>query len=93
MGESIYMLPSNMNLNIRSGTVEYNNKILVPDSGFSLGKNTIINTSVPKKSSHRAPIMHAYKTSIAHAYIEVYSKHTSTITYEEEKNHFGTCSN
>ena len=31
VGENIYMLPSDMNLNIRSGTVGYNNKILVSD--------------------------------------------------------------
>ena len=29
--ENIYMLPSDMNLNVRSGTVWYNNKILVSD--------------------------------------------------------------
>ena len=33
-----YMLPSNMNLKIRSETVGYNNKILVSDEKFSLGK-------------------------------------------------------
>ena len=38
MGENIYMLPSDMNLKIRSGTLEYNNKILVSDEKFSLGK-------------------------------------------------------
>ena len=38
MGENIYMLPSNMNLKIRSETVRYNNKILVSDEKFSLGK-------------------------------------------------------
>ena len=38
MGENIYMLPSDMNLKIRSGTVRYNNKILVSDRKFSLGK-------------------------------------------------------
>ena len=37
--ENIYMLSSDMKLNIKSGTVGYNNKILVSDSGFSLGKN------------------------------------------------------
>ena len=41
MGENIHMLPSNMNLNIRSGTVGYNNKILVSDGKFSLGKNML----------------------------------------------------
>ena len=38
VGENIYMLLSNMNLNIRSGTVGYNNKILTSDEKFSLGK-------------------------------------------------------
>ena len=39
VGENIYMLPSDMNLKIRLGTVGYNNKILVSDEKFSLGKN------------------------------------------------------
>ena len=38
VGESVYMIPSDMNLKIRSGTVGYNNKILVSDGNFSLGK-------------------------------------------------------
>ena len=38
VGENLYMLPSDMNLKIRSGTVGYNNKILVSDEKFSLGK-------------------------------------------------------
>ena len=38
IGESIYMIPSDMKLKIRSGTVQYNNKILVSDGNFSLGK-------------------------------------------------------
>ena len=38
------MLPSDMNLSIRSGTVEYNNKILLSDGTFSLGKNDKVNT-------------------------------------------------
>ena len=33
-GENIYMLPSDMNLTIRLGTVGYNNKILVSDGMF-----------------------------------------------------------
>ena len=39
MGENIYMLPSDMNLKIKTGTVGYNNKILVSDEKFSLEKN------------------------------------------------------
>ena len=44
MGENIYMLPSDMNLSIRSGTAQYNNKILIYDGTFSLGKNDKVNT-------------------------------------------------
>ena len=38
VGESIYILPSDMTLKIRLGTVEYNNKILVSSEKFILGK-------------------------------------------------------
>ena len=38
VGEHLYMLPSNMTLKIRPGTVGYSNKILVSDGKFSLGK-------------------------------------------------------
>ena len=38
VGENIYMLPSDINLKIRSGTVWYNNKILISDKKFSWGK-------------------------------------------------------
>ena len=38
VGENLFMLPSNMELRIRSGTVGYNNKILVSDGKFNLGK-------------------------------------------------------
>ena len=38
MGQNIYMLPSDMHLKIKTGTVGYNNKILVSDEKFSLGK-------------------------------------------------------
>ena len=37
-GENIYMLPSDMSLKVKTGTVGYNNKILVSDGNFSLGK-------------------------------------------------------
>ena len=38
----MYMLPGD--LNIRSGTVRYNNKILISDGTFSLGENDKVNT-------------------------------------------------
>ena len=46
MGQNIYMLPSNMNLKIKTGTVRYNNKILRSDENFSLGKNVEVNSLV-----------------------------------------------
>ena len=52
VGESIYMIPSDMNLKIRSGTVGYKNKILVSDGKFILGKNEKVN-SVPVMKSHK----------------------------------------
>ena len=39
VGEHLYMIPSDMTLKIRSETVGYNNKILVSDEKFILGKN------------------------------------------------------
>ena len=54
------MSPSDMNLNIRLGTVGYNNKILVSDGKFCLGKNDKVNAlvlepaiSMPKVTSHK----------------------------------------
>ena len=43
VGENINMLPSDMNLNIKTGTEGYNNKILVSDEKFSLGENDKVN--------------------------------------------------
>ena len=48
------MIPSDMNLKIRSGTVGYNNKILVSDGKFSLGKNDEVNSlETPAIKSHK----------------------------------------
>ena len=46
VGEHLYMLPRDMTLKIRPGAVGYNNKILVSDEKFILGKNEKVN-SVP----------------------------------------------
>ena len=43
VGEHLYMLPSDMTLKIRPGTVGYNYKIIVSDEKFSLGKNDEVN--------------------------------------------------
>ena len=60
-GEGVYMLPSDMNLS---------------DSRFSLGRNGMVNVSVPEKSSHKASIIPKY------AHKEVPSKHTSASEVE-----------
>ena len=44
IGENLFMLPCNMKLRIRLGTVGYNNKILVSDGKFNLGKNDEVNS-------------------------------------------------
>ena len=52
--ENIYMVPSDMNLKIRSRTVGYNNKILVSDEKFILGKNDQVNSlETPAIKSHK----------------------------------------
>ena len=50
VGRGIYMLPSNMNLKIKTGTVGYNNKILASNGNFSLGKNVEVNAPTMKST-------------------------------------------
>ena len=68
VGENLFMLPSDMNLKIRSETVGYNNIILVFNGNFSLGKNDEVN-EMPK-ISHQSIITHhelEKKTNITEA--------------------------
>ena len=53
VGENLYMLLSDINLKIRSGTARYNNKILVSDGKFSLGKNENVNLMTPAIKNHK----------------------------------------
>ena len=53
VGQNIYMLPSNMELKIKTGTVGYNNKILVSDEKFILGKNEKVNLEAPVIKNHK----------------------------------------
>ena len=57
MGENIYMLPSDMNLKIKTDTVGYNNKILVSDGNFSLGKNDEVNTGSANSLALEEPVI------------------------------------
>ena len=64
VGESIYMIPSNMNLKIRSGTAGYNNKILVSDGNFILGKNEKVNSlEVRRAPQAETPAIKNHKTN------------------------------
>ena len=51
VGQNIYMLPNDMNLKIKTGTVGYNSKILISDEKFSLGKNVEVNSLVLEEPS------------------------------------------
>ena len=97
VGESIYMIPSDMDLKSRSGTVRYNNKILVSDGKFSLGKNDEVNLVVPAIKSHKTnsletPAIKNHKTnSLETPAIESHSNaaqgltHAPAISHEDEK--------
>ena len=65
MGLNIYMLPSDMNLKIKTCTVGYNNKILISDGNFSLGKNDEVNLTVPAIKSHKTNFL-AQKPNFSH---------------------------
>ena len=64
VGESIYMIPSDINLKIRLRTVGYNNKILISDGKFSLGKNDEVNSlEAPSTPQVETPVMKSHKDS------------------------------
>ena len=66
VGESICMIPSDMNLKIRSGTVGYNNKILVSDEKFILGKNEKVNSLEPTAMKSHKDSNHVNQTEVTH---------------------------
>ena len=90
VGESIYMLPSNTELKIKTGTVGYNNKILVSDGKFILGKNEKVNSlEAPVMKSHKGSNI-VTQTAVTHRDSETVVTHKDlekklTITHEEEK--------
>ena len=97
VGEHLYMLPSDMTLKIRPGTVGYNNKILVSDGKFNLGKNDEVNLVVPAMKNHKTnsletPAIKNHKTnSLETPTIESHSNtaqgltHAPTISHDNEK--------
>ena len=67
VGESIYMISSDMTLKIKTGTVGYNNKILVSDEKFILGKNekvSSLETAAMKSHKHSNVVT---QTVVTHA--------------------------
>ena len=63
MGENIYMLPSNMKLKIKTGTVGYNNEILISDGNFNLAKNDEVNASLAKSEEEASGPRYAKTTT------------------------------
>ena len=90
IGQNIYMLPSNTELKIKTGTVGYNNKILVSDGKFILGKNEKVNSlEVPVIKNHKGSNV-VTQTAVTHKDSVTAVTHKDlekkpTITQEEEK--------
>ena len=85
VGEHLYMLPSDMELRIRSGTVGYNNKVLVSDGNFSLGKNDEVNSSETPAIETNSLETPAIKS---HSNTTQGLTHALTISHEDEKTAF-----
>ena len=88
--EHLYMLPSDMTLKIRPGTVGYNNKILVSDEKFILEKNEKVNLMVPVIKSHNTnsiePTTITASQGLTHApAISQKNQKPKTITHSDEK--------
>ena len=87
VGEHVYMLPSDMKLKIKTGTVGYNNKILVSDGKFILGKNEKVNSlETPVMKNHKdsnvvKQTVDSEKTAVIHKDLE----RKPTTTHKEEK--------
>ena len=70
-----------MNLHIRTETVGYNNKILISDSKFNLGKNDNVNAKCVKVS-HKDSKIKSHKVVTQTTSTQAQKP---TITHEEEK--------
>ena len=83
VGEGVYMLPSDMNLKIRSGpqAILSISEIIVSDGMFSLGRNNMVNASAPEKLSHKTSIVPKHTPML----VDLKEVHTSAITHEEER--------
>ena len=80
MRQNIYMLPSDMNLKIKTGTVGCNNKILLSDGKFSLGKNNEVNALVLEE-----PVIPVPKGHLSHKAVAQQTQGKKPTTDEDEK--------
>ena len=85
--ENLFMLPSDMELRIKTGTVRYNNKILISNSNFSLGKNDEVNsletTGIKTNSLETPAISHSNllkPTAYGTFFNKIYSFHAYRIS-------------
>ena len=83
------MLPSNTKLKIKTSTVGYNNKILVSDEKFILGKSEKVNSLEAPVISHKGSNI-VTQTAVTHRDSKTAVTHKDlekklTITLEEEK--------
>ena len=81
VGEHLYMLPSDMELRIKIGTVGYNNKILLSDGNFSLGKNDEVNSLETPIKNHKTSSLELTHTPA----ISQKNQEPKTITHSDEK--------
>ena len=81
VGEYLYMLPSDMTLKIRPGTVGYNNKILVSNGNFSLGRNDEVNSLETPIKNHKTNSLELTHTPA----ISQKNQKPKTITHSHEK--------
>ena len=73
-----------MKLKIRLTTVRYNNKILVSDEKFSLGKNENVNLTVPVMKSHKTNSLEPTTIEVIQILLKGLT-HAPTISHEDEK--------
>ena len=82
---SICLLPSDMELRIKTGTVGYNNKILISDGNFSLEKNDEVNSletpAISHKDSNLPKQTADSETAVTHKDLE----RKPTITHKKRK--------
>ena len=82
VGGNLFMLPHNMELRIKTGTVRYNDKILISDGKFSLGKNDEINsleTPAIETNSLETPAIESHSNTAQGL------THAPAISHEDEK--------